>query len=246
MFNSARAFSELEKSGAIPEGKLLFVNSIGSQALNSKENEELNRSYGHLLPRLVLEITEEEDLDPDALERKRRSVKTFALDDYGSGYNNEKSLLAISPAFIKMDLAIIRGINSGVMNSISSRPSSMPINAAGFPDVFSAITRWATPFNAVGTYSAIPAISASERNKRGALTEASHILNSSSVSCGVLSRTSYIFTCISPYSENGRPRPGSPIFILFSGFDRENQYIFAPAGIWGSSMMRCSLSSPFS
>lgn len=114
MFNSARAFSELEKSGAIPEGKLLFVNSIGSQALNSKENEELNRSYGHLLPRLVLEITEEEDLDPDALERKRRSVKTFALDDYGSGYNNEKSLLAISPAFIKMDLAIIRGINSDV------------------------------------------------------------------------------------------------------------------------------------
>ena len=36
----------------------------------------------------------------------------FALDDYGSGYSNEKTLLELAPAYIKLDLSIIRDIDS--------------------------------------------------------------------------------------------------------------------------------------
>lgn len=36
----------------------------------------------------------------------------IALDDYGSGYNSEKSLLTISPQYIKVDMAIIRDIDT--------------------------------------------------------------------------------------------------------------------------------------
>ena len=35
----------------------------------------------------------------------------FALDDYGSGYSNDLSLLELSPLFIKIDLSIIRNIH---------------------------------------------------------------------------------------------------------------------------------------
>ena len=36
----------------------------------------------------------------------------FALDDYGSGYSNERSLLELSPNYIKIDLSIIRSIDT--------------------------------------------------------------------------------------------------------------------------------------
>ena len=46
---------------------------------------------------LVLEITEQELLSKEALERKTSKgfLGAVALDDYGSGYNSEKSLLAL-------------------------------------------------------------------------------------------------------------------------------------------------------
>ena len=36
----------------------------------------------------------------------------LALDDYGSGYNSDRILLLISPKFIKIDMDIIRNIDS--------------------------------------------------------------------------------------------------------------------------------------
>lgn len=40
------------------------------------------------------------------------SSGSFALDDYGSGYSNERSLLKLSPHYIKIDLSIIRHIDT--------------------------------------------------------------------------------------------------------------------------------------
>ena len=62
----------------------------------------------------------------------------FALDDYGSGYSNEGSLLELSPRFIKVDIAIIRGIDTDpdkqqiVQNIVAyAHPRSMQIIAEG-------------------------------------------------------------------------------------------------------------------
>ena len=77
--------------------------------------EEYAQRYPELLKRLVVEITEQEDLDRACLERKRNVPGfsgSFALDDYGSGYSNEKTLLELAPAYIKLDLSIIRDIDS--------------------------------------------------------------------------------------------------------------------------------------
>lgn len=49
---------------------------------------------------------------------KEKTSKGFlgavALDDYGSGYNSEKSLLALSPKYIKVDMVIIRDIDTDI------------------------------------------------------------------------------------------------------------------------------------
>ncbi len=49
------------------------------------------------------------------LERKRNVPGfsgSFALDDYGSGYSNELNLLELSPRYIKIDISIVRGIDT--------------------------------------------------------------------------------------------------------------------------------------
>ena len=59
-----------------------------------------------LAKQLVIEITEEESLDYHALQHKKNAAAfngVFALDDYGSGYSNEKSLLDLAPGYIKVD-----------------------------------------------------------------------------------------------------------------------------------------------
>ena len=74
----------------------------------------LFRSFSSIQERIVVEITEEEGLDMVSLEAKRNMPGfsgMFALDDYGSGYSNEKNLLALSPAYIKVNIAIIRDID---------------------------------------------------------------------------------------------------------------------------------------
>lgn len=46
--------------------------------------------------------------------RQKGFLGAVALDDYGSGYNSEKSLLALSPKYIKVDMVIIRDIDTDI------------------------------------------------------------------------------------------------------------------------------------
>ena len=114
-FRASSAYQTLENAGKVVPSALLFVNSIASQYLTPDELSEYSARYASILPRIVIEITEEECLDPKALRIKqtiRGSSGAFALDDYGSGYSNERSLLELSPNYIKIDLSIIRDIDT--------------------------------------------------------------------------------------------------------------------------------------
>lgn len=114
-FRASSAYQALENAGKVVPSALLFVNSIASQYLTPDELLEYSARYASILPRIVIEITEEEVLDPKALRIKqtiRGSSGAFALDDYGSGYSNERSLLELSPNYIKIDLSIIRDIDT--------------------------------------------------------------------------------------------------------------------------------------
>ena len=114
-FRASSAYQALENAGKVVPSALLFVNSIASQYLTPDELSEYSARYTSILPRIVIEITEEEVLDPKALRIKQTipgSSGAFALDDYGSGYSNERSLLELSPNYIKIDLSIIRDIDT--------------------------------------------------------------------------------------------------------------------------------------
>lgn len=114
-FRASSAYQALENAGKVVPSALLFVNSIASQYLTPDELSEYSARYASILPRIVIEITEEEVLDLKALRIKqtiRGSSGAFALDDYGSGYSNERSLLELSPNYIKIDLSIIRDIDT--------------------------------------------------------------------------------------------------------------------------------------
>ena len=71
---------------------MIFINSIASTCLSHEDGKYIDNHWHELCHRMVVEITEEEAIDYEALERKRNAPGfsgMFALDDYGSGYSNE-------------------------------------------------------------------------------------------------------------------------------------------------------------
>lgn len=115
LFKASSAFEKLKERGLIREDSLLFINSIASVSLNDTDWRDYRGRFPELARKLVVEITEEEELDPTQLERKRAMAGAsgiFALDDYGSGYSNGSSLLTIAPRYVKVDISIIRSIDT--------------------------------------------------------------------------------------------------------------------------------------
>lgn len=114
-FKASERFEWLRTNGLVRKDALLFINSIASISLSDDDWSQYIGKFSRLARQLVVEITEEEQLDLNALERKRSfpgSSGVFALDDYGSGYSNGSSLLTLAPRYVKVDISIIRNINT--------------------------------------------------------------------------------------------------------------------------------------
>ena len=140
-FKSLETFDHLRTEGLVRSDALLFINSIASISLPREDSEYMDARWHALRRQMVIEITEEEEMNREALEAKRHAPGfsgMFALDDYGSGYSNEGHLLELSPRFIKVDIAIIRDIDTDpdkqqiVRNIVAyAHPRSMQIIAEG-------------------------------------------------------------------------------------------------------------------
>ena len=134
-------FDSLCQAGSVSEDAMLFVNSIASTCLTQADIDYIDGRWHKLRRRVVIEITEEESIDREAMDKKRNAPGfsgMFALDDYGSGYSNENTLLELAPRFIKVDIAIIRGIDTSpdkqqiLKNVVAyAHPRSMKIVAEG-------------------------------------------------------------------------------------------------------------------
>ena len=134
-------FDSLCRAGSVSGDAMLFVNSIASTCLTQADVDYIDSRWHELRRRMVIEITEEEAIDYEALERKRNAPGfsgMFALDDYGSGYSNENTLLQLAPRFVKVDITIIRGIDTSpdkqqiLRNMVAyAHPRSMKIVAEG-------------------------------------------------------------------------------------------------------------------
>ena len=115
IFKATSTFVMMQNRGRLHRNTKLFLNSIASSSLTDEDVAEFKAQFAELLNNLVIEITEEEEIDREALERKRRAMGdqgALALDDWGSGYSNSNSLLELSPDYIKVDITIICDIDT--------------------------------------------------------------------------------------------------------------------------------------
>ncbi len=102
----------IRKHGAPPDDALLFVN-VSPALLAHPTSIGLRDS---LPPRLVLELTEREEIDDvDHLratcEPWLRTGARLAIDDAGAGYSSLKQVVGLLPEFIKVDRSLIADIH---------------------------------------------------------------------------------------------------------------------------------------
>ncbi|MBR2483723.1 MAG: EAL domain-containing protein [Oscillospiraceae bacterium] len=117
MERSAECYAALWKKQLVDPNAYLFVNSIADQWLEEKEQARIRELCRGFEDRVVIEITEHNETDSEALQKKKEMQGfsgQFALDDYGTGYNGEKNLLELSPRFVKLDICLVRGLDSDV------------------------------------------------------------------------------------------------------------------------------------
>ncbi len=93
----------------------LFINSLPGHELKEEDYRKLRINYSELFPRVVMEITEQKELEEEELDiiKSRRNELGFqlAIDDFGSGCSNTNSLLRYMPKVIKLDRLLMVGID---------------------------------------------------------------------------------------------------------------------------------------
>jgi diguanylate cyclase (GGDEF)-like protein len=114
-FNAMKTFSHKVKAGKIQKECKVFFNSFGNLILQDDDMFDFVSTYQEYLSSIVLEIigTEQHVIEySDAKAGKIRELGgMIALDNFGSGYNNDALLVISSPDLIKVDKNIIHNIN---------------------------------------------------------------------------------------------------------------------------------------
>lgn len=109
------ALEEYSKQKKAFKDARLFVNSIPKISWGEKIISDVEKTYASILHNLVIEIIESDHITSDNLKNKRDTVERWhaalALDDFGSGYNNETAILSIHPQYLKIDRELISNID---------------------------------------------------------------------------------------------------------------------------------------
>ena len=97
------------------EDKRVFINSIPGHFLNDTDYLKIREMYSDILPKLVVEFTEQAETEGEELQmvqaRAEMDHMDIAVDDYGTGYSNITNLLRYSPNYVKIDRSLISSIH---------------------------------------------------------------------------------------------------------------------------------------
>ncbi|PWJ52338.1 EAL domain-containing protein [Faecalicatena contorta] len=115
---ASHAYMQFIRNNVISSDCKVFINSLADYKLDNQTIELIETKCRGYLDHFVFEITEDSQINKEAMEVKRVLVNRwnsdFALDDYGSGYNGERVLLELAPKYIKIDREIISGIHLNI------------------------------------------------------------------------------------------------------------------------------------
>ncbi|SDB16055.1 EAL domain, c-di-GMP-specific phosphodiesterase class I (or its enzymatically inactive variant) [Ruminococcaceae bacterium FB2012] len=94
----------------------IFINSIPGVKLSDEDLETVEGYLDRLSNTVVIELTEEGEMDDSDLERlkelfRKHNIK-IAVDDYGTGYSNVSNLLRYMPNYVKIDRELLSEIES--------------------------------------------------------------------------------------------------------------------------------------
>lgn len=101
-------------SGTLSGGKKIFINSIPGYLLKGEDLEALSAHMKSHPNSIVVELTEHAELEEDDLKAMKHTYEQIgietAVDDYGTGYSNVSNLLRYLPNYVKIDRALLSGI----------------------------------------------------------------------------------------------------------------------------------------
>ena len=110
------ALAVIETHQDIFQKRKLFVNSITAHMLTDEDWNELCVRYGELMEKMVIEFTEQSELDADRIDNVRSRLFSahtqIAIDDFGTGYSNTMNLLRYHPNCVKIDRSLISNIDT--------------------------------------------------------------------------------------------------------------------------------------
>ncbi|MDE6502406.1 MAG: GGDEF and EAL domain-containing protein [Ruminococcus sp.] len=113
-----RAFRKQREVGNIPKNAYVFVNTISNSVLEKYDVEVIENENRDILSKIIMEMTESEDVNEAYNERKIHRLKKWkahlALDDFGTGYNSDYALITMHPDIIKIDRSIISGCDKDI------------------------------------------------------------------------------------------------------------------------------------
>ena len=98
-------------------GNKVFINTIPGHFLNDADCAAIRKEFDSYLDCFVFELTEQDSTTEDELYRIKSLCKTgssaqIAIDDYGAGHSNIVNVLRYTPQIIKIDRALISGIQN--------------------------------------------------------------------------------------------------------------------------------------
>jgi len=112
LFNVMKKMKEMEEE---LNGRKIFINSIPGHYLPEEEFISFADKYHEFFDRVVIEVTEETDMEDITLDRLSSRCKDYgfqvAVDDFGTGYSNVANLLKFLPNYVKIDRMLISDLN---------------------------------------------------------------------------------------------------------------------------------------
>ena len=100
--------------GTLSGGKKIFINSIPGYLLKGEDLKALAEHMNQHPSSIVVELTEHAELEDNDLKSMKQLYEKMgietAVDDYGTGYSNVSNLLRYLPNYVKIDRALLSGI----------------------------------------------------------------------------------------------------------------------------------------